>query len=257
MSLREFRYALRTLWHSKAFATVAILCLGFGIGINTTIFSIVDGVLLKPYPYQEPHRLVVLNSQNARLGEPGLTGVSYLDLKDWKAATRTFTAMGAVTGRSMTIADGGGEPERYLGAAVSWDFFPMLGVSPIVGHGFRAEDDRTGAAGVVLLSHDLWTRRYNSDANIVGRSITIDGRPHLVVGVMPPKFAFPQNQRLWIPLAPVAHGDTRRARSLLVFGRIAPGVTAEQARLWQQARASPAIDDAEAAAAGTPGRQVP
>src|SRR5688572_29774646 len=119
MLLQDARYALRRLWHSKAFATVAILCLGFGIGINTTIFSIVDGVLLKPYPYHDPERLVVLNSLNPRLGGEGLTGVSYLDLKDWKEAATTVAGIAGVSGRSMTISDGGRDPERYLGAAIS------------------------------------------------------------------------------------------------------------------------------------------
>ena len=226
--LQDVRYALRRLWHSKGFAVVAILCLSFGIGLNTTIFSIVDGVLLKPYPYDEPDRLVILSSQNSRLGITE-TGVSYPDLKDWRDATTTFEGIAAVAGRSLTIADSGGDPERYLGAAISWNLFPMLGVSPIVGQPFTREDDRLGAAGVVLLGHDLWTLRYQADPNIVGRSLSIDGRPHTVVGVMPPRFAFPNNQKLWIPLEPVAGNDLRDARGLFTFGRLAPGVTTEQA----------------------------
>jgi putative ABC transport system permease protein len=128
------------------------------------------------------------------------------------------------------VSDGGEEPERYLGAAISWDLFSMLGTAPVLGRGFTRDDDRPGMGGVVLISHHLWTTRYNGDAGVIGRTIRIDAKPHVVIGVMPPGFAFPMNQRLWIPLEPLAHGDPRDARSLLVFGRLAPGVTIEQAR---------------------------
>ena len=228
MLMQDVRYALRRLWHSKGFSVVAILCLGFGIGINTTIFSIVDGVLLKPYPYHDPDRIVVLYSDNPRIGGEGRTGVSYLDLKDWKAASSTVATIAAVSGRSMTISDAGRDPERYLGAGVSWDLFPMLGISPIAGQAFRAEDDRLGAAPVALLSHDIWIRRYNRDPAIVGRTITIDSRSHTVVGVMPPRFAFPNNQRVWIPLEPLVGNDARDARVLFTFARLAPGATFAQ-----------------------------
>ena len=228
MLLQDIRYALRSLWNSKGFTTVAILCLGFGIGLNATIFSVIDGVLLKPYPYTDPDRILVVGAQNQRTDDR--SGLSYLDMRDWKEANSVFTTIAAVAGRSLTIADRGGEPERYLGAAVSWDLFPLLGTSPILGRGFSAEDDRPGAGPVVLLGHDLWTRRYHGDARIIGESISINGKPHVVLGVMPAGFAFPNNQRLWIPLEPAVSLDARGARGLFAFGRMKPGVTIEQAR---------------------------
>ena len=227
MLLQDIRYALRNLWHSKGFATVAILCLGFGIGLNATIFSLIDGVLLKPYPYTDPDRILVVGEQNQRTDSQ--EGLSYLDMRDWKEANSVFTTIAGVAGRSLTISDRG-EPERYLGAAISWDLFPLLGTSPILGHGFTVEDDRPGAGQVVLLGYDLWTRRYHGDARIIGESILINGKPHVVIGVMPAGFAFPNNQRLWVPLAPVASQDPRSARSLFAFGRMKPGVTIERAR---------------------------
>src|SRR5579864_5601158 len=115
--MQDIRYALRNLWHSKAFAVVAVLCLGLGVGLNTTIFSIVDGVLLKPFPYTDPDRIVVLTGTNQKAGI-GQSGLSFLDMRDVKAATRAFTAIAATSGRSLTISDGG-EPVRYLGALVS------------------------------------------------------------------------------------------------------------------------------------------
>ncbi len=226
--LQDIRYAVRNLWHSKGFATVAILCLGFGIGLNATIFSVIDGVLLKPYPYTDPDRILVVGQQNQRTDNQA--GLSYLDMRDWKEANTVFTTIAGVAGRSLTIADRGGEPERYLGAAISWDLFPLLGTLPVLGRGFTAEDDRPGAGPVVLLGHDLWTRRYRGDGRIVGEAILINSKPHVVVGVMPPGFAFPNNQRLWIPLEPVVSQEARGVRGLFAFGRMKPAVTIERAR---------------------------
>ena len=152
-------------------------------------------------------------------------------MRDWKEANSVFTTIAAVAGRSLTISDRGGEPERYLGAGVSWDLFPMLGTSPILGRGFTAEDDRPGPVRVVLLGHDLWTRRYRGDARIVGQSILVNGKPHVVIGVMPAGFAFPNNQRLWVPLEPLVSRRIQRSfRGLFAFGRMKPGVTIERAR---------------------------
>jgi putative ABC transport system permease protein len=225
--LQDIRYALRSLWHSKGFAVVSILCLGFGIGLNTTIFSIVDGVLLQPYPYDDPDRILVVGSQNPRTD--GRAGLSYLDLRDWKAAGSSFTTIASVAGRSLTISDSGSEPERYLGAGISWDLFPMLGTEPILGSGFTEAHDQPNTGGVVILGYDLWTRRYQADPNIVGRTILVNARPHAVVGVMPKDFAFPNTQQLWIPLAPLVAKDPRDSRGLFSFGRLKLGVTKEQA----------------------------
>lgn len=248
MLLQDLRYALRSLWHSKGFATVAILCLAFGIGLNTTIFSIVDGVLLQPYPYPEPHRLLVVGERNQKTNDE--SGLSYLDMRDINLApTSPFTAIAASAGRSLTISDGSGEPERYPGAAISWDLFSMLGTPPILGTGFTAEHDRIGGGGVVLLSHDLWTVRYQADPTILGRTILINARSHQVIGVMPPGFRFPNQQRLWIPLTPAVSSDPRNFRGLFAFGRLKPGVTPEQARqqldaiLGEIARQSPATSE--------------
>jgi putative ABC transport system permease protein len=229
MLFQDFRYGLRGLWLSKGFATVAILCLGFGIGLNTTIFSIVDGVLLKPFPYTDPERLVALYGSNQKAGI-GQSGVSYLDLKDWKEGSKAFSVMAAMQGRSMAIADGGGEPARFTGALISSDLFPMLGVAPMLGHGFSAADDKPGAEGVVLLSDAVWTTRYQRDPSVVGRRVLVNAAPATIVGVMPPGFAFPNNQKLWMPLTPIVVNDARSVRNNTVFARLAPGVSIDQAR---------------------------
>jgi predicted permease len=225
--VQDLRYALRGLWHAKGFATVAILCLGLGIGLNTTIFSIVDGVLLAPYPYTDPDRILVLGEQQPKTGNE--SALSLLDQRVWKQANSSFSTIASTSGRSLTIADTTREPERYQGGLVSWDLFPMLGVSPLRGQLFRAEDDLPGAAGVVLLGYDVWMNRYLGDEGLIGRTITVNAKPAVVVGVMPKGFAFPNNQKLWIPLGPVAVNDTRDNRGLFSFGRLKPGVTTARA----------------------------
>lgn len=225
---QDVRYAVRTLSRSKGFATVAILCLGFGIGLNATIFSVIDGVLLKPYPYTDPDRIVVVGEQRAHSNDPA--GLSYLDMRDWNEANSVLTTIGAVSGRSLTIADGRGEPERYLGAGVSWDLFPLLGTRPIRGRDFNAADDREGAPAVVLLGYDIWSLRYGGRDEVIGQTILVNSTPHVVVGVMPQGFAFPFNQKLWLPLTPLVAKDQRNVRGLFAFGRLKPGVTMAQAR---------------------------
>jgi len=228
MALTDARYAFRGLWHARGFATVAILCLSLGIGLNTTIFSILDGILLKPFPYADPERIVVLNAVNQPLGARR-AGPSYQDLQDLARSSGQLTAVAASQGRSLTISDGG-EPERYLGAIVTANLFPLLGISPVIGQGFTDAHDRPGDGGVVLLGHELWTRRYDADPGIVGRTISINGVPSVVLGVMPAGFEFPQNQKLWIPMAPLLADSARDARGLFAFGRLAAGVTMDEAQ---------------------------
>ena len=228
MLIQDVRYALRNLSRSKGFTTVAILCLGFGIGLNATIFSLIDGVLLKPYPYTDPDRILVVGEQKPKTNDEA--GLSYLDMRDWKETNSVFSTITAVSGRSLTISDGQGEPERYLGAGISWDLFPMLGTHPIRGRDFNAQDDREGAANVVLLGYDVWMHRYGGNESIIGQAILVNGQAHVVVGVMPQGFAFPNNQRLWVPLVPLVAKDLRNFRGLFAFARLKPGVTMAQAR---------------------------
>lgn len=225
--IRDLRYALRGLWLSKGFATVAILCLAFGIGLNTTIFSVVDGVLLKPFPYTDPDRLRVLGLENRPL-QRYRDWVSYLDLRDWKATASSFDGIAAFAFRAFTISDGG-EPTRYQGGLITWDLFPILGVQPILGQGITPEQDAPGGGGVVLISHLIWTARYHQDPQIVGRKILVNGTPVVVVGVMPEHFEFPEDQTLWLAATPVVHRDPRSNHGLFTFARLKPGVTDAQA----------------------------
>lgn len=228
MSLQSIRQAIRGLIHDRGVSLIVIACLGLGIGINSTLFSVVDGVLLQPLPYAEPERLVILNETFER-GGVRESFVSYPALRDWAAGATSFAAVAGSAGRSLTVSDGV-EPERLNGAAITWNLFPALGVPPLLGRHFNEQDDRPGAEPVVILSHEVWQRRYQADRTLVGRSITVNGRPHTVVAVMPPGFSFPENQKAWIPLAPIADPEARQNRELFAFARLKSGVGIEQAR---------------------------
>ena len=228
MLLQDIKSAVRSLVLDRGVTAIVLTCLALGIGINATLFSVIDGVLIQPLPFADPARLLILNETFERRGVRD-AGVSYQTLKDWKEQTTAFSSIVATSGRSFTLSDGG-EPERYAGAAITWDMFPTLGVPPALGRHFNREDDRPGAEPVVILSDDVWQRRYGGDRNAIGRSITVNGRPHTVVGVMPPKFSFPELQKVWIPIAPLADQDPRSNRNLFTFGRMKPGVDLVRAR---------------------------
>jgi putative ABC transport system permease protein len=228
MLLQDLKYALRWVAVNKSFTVAAVLCLTLGIGTSTTGFSVIDGVLLQPLPYRDAHSLVVLNEsqpeRNIRFG-----AVAYGGLDDWRQQTSVFTTLAGFQARNFTLADEG-EPERILGGAAGWELFPMFGVQPLLGRGLDARDDRPGAAPVVLLSHSLWQRRYGGSPTVLGRSVRVDGQPHIVIGVMPPGFHFPAIHHAWVPLAPLVHDRPRADRNVTAFARLAPGVTLERAR---------------------------
>jgi putative ABC transport system permease protein len=226
--LQDVRFAVRTLRKSPGFTFLAVLCLALGIGVNTTIFSVVNAMLLRPFPFAEPERLVALQDTQLRNGIDDAS-LSYKNFVDWREQNTVFAQVAGYDWRSLTLSDGD-QPERLEGSAITWDLFPMLGVRPALGRGFREEEDRPGAEGVVLLSDEVWRRRFNSDPSVVGRTIRVNDAPRTVVGVMPPRFKFPVDQQLWVPMAPLEHETGRGVRSVRVMARLKPGVTEEQAR---------------------------
>jgi predicted permease len=226
--LKDVRYALRTLARAPVLTGLAIFCLALGIGANATMFSVVHSTLVQPLPFRDPERLVDAWSMRRAAGD-GRSGTSYADFLDWQRQATSFEALVAVHDRSLTLT-GRGEPERVVGAAVSAGLFRMLGVVPALGREIEATDDRPGAGPVVILTDQLWQRRYQGDPRIVGQAIGINGRPHTVIGVLPPDVKFPFLQLAYVPLAPLAHDSPRGARDLQLFGRLKPGVTIEQAR---------------------------
>ena len=227
MLLQDVRYAWRSLTKSPGFTAIAVACLALGIGINTTIFSVVDGVMLQPYPYHDAERIAVISGRNQRLNI-NRGNLSYADYKDLRDQNATVLSLAAFSRRSLTISDGSSEPTRYDGCTITWNLFELLGQPPALGRNFGPEDDRPGAEPVVMLSHEVWQTRYLGDRTAVGRAISINGRPHTIVGVMPPRFAFPETQRLWVPIAEYGEKMSREDRNVQVFARMKPGVTIEQ-----------------------------
>jgi putative ABC transport system permease protein len=156
MTFQGIRHAIRSLVFDRGVSAIVILCLALGIGVNATLFSVIDGVLLQPLPYAEPDRLVILNETFER-GGIRQSGVSYQNLRDWEAQASSFSAMAALAGRSVTLSEGV-EPERLEGAAITWDLFPVLGVPPVLGRHFNAQDDRPGSSAAAVQSMDVRTR---------------------------------------------------------------------------------------------------
>src|SRR5215212_654508 len=226
--LQDLRYAARTLVRNPGFAVLTIACLALGIGVNSTIFSVVDTVAIRPLPFRAPDRLVALHTTRRANGiERG--GASFLDVQDWRTRSRSFSDIACVSGRSLTLSDGD-EPERFNGATVTWNMFPMIGIEPMLGRQIRPDEDTPGGPRVVLLSHGVWQRRYGADPSVIGRTITVNGNSHTVIGVMPPKFQFPEQAQLWIPQTPIEYAGPRSARNLVVMARLKDGVSPDQAR---------------------------
>jgi putative ABC transport system permease protein len=249
---QDIRFGLRTALKHKGVTAVAIACLAIGIGLNTMIFSVTDGVLIHPLPFPELDRLIVLHTREFK-NSFFRDALSWLDLQDWRERARSFSALAGVQYRQVIVGDGGADTDRYASAAVNASLFPMIGAVPQIGRLFNDTDDRPGAEPVVIISDDLWTRRYGRDPNVLGRAIRVNTRPHTVVGVMPPHFAFPENQYLWVPLAQVAVNPDRAARNMAVFAKLKDGVTLDQARQEADAVAAtlaktfPASDDGRGA----------
>jgi putative ABC transport system permease protein len=229
MLIQDLRFGLRTALKNKGVTGLAVVCLAIGIGLNTMMFSVTDGVLIQPLPYRAPDRLVAVDLTNKPRGIR-YENLSLLEVQDWRERTRSFSTIAALWYHNFTISDGG-DTDRYSGAAVDHELFSLLGVAPQLGRDFNADDDRHGGEPVVILSDDMWRRRYNADPSIVGRAILVDARPHTVIGVMPRRFQFPQNQYLWLPLAEFVHSPTSRSsRPLSTFARLRDGVSLAQAQ---------------------------
>jgi putative ABC transport system permease protein len=224
--LQDLRFGFRTLRKSPGFATVAILTLSIGIGANTAIFSFVNGVLLKPLPYGEPDRIVRV------LEKPpggGRNGISTLNFLDWQRNNTVFEYMAAQTGGSVTLT-GVAEPIQLRGSRVSSHYFDIFGIKATLGRTFVPEEDQLGKHRVAVLSHALWSTQFGADPNVIGRSITLDGYPHTVIGVLPANGAFDRAfSQIWRPLAFEPENMTRNFHWFGAFAKLKPGVTLKQA----------------------------
>jgi putative ABC transport system permease protein len=226
---QDLRYGARMLLKNPGFTLIAVLTLALGIGANTAIFSVINGVLLGSLPYPHPEQLAMVWCDNKRQGIPDDI-TSYPNFVDWRDRNKTFQGMAGVTDDTYNLT-GRGEPEEIRAASVSPNFFQLLGVNPVRGRGFTAEEEQPGRDRIAILSHSLWQRHFGGDPDILNKTILLSGEPNVVVGIMPPGFQFPEKTELWKPLAPDER--MRGARSafwLPIVGRFKPGVTRAQAQ---------------------------
>jgi len=228
--LQDVRYSLRMFAKNPGFAAIAILTLALGIGANTALFSVVNGVLLNPLAYPHSEQLVTVYGKT-----PGFARapISYLNFLDWQRATRTFSSMALYRNEPYNLT-GTGETELVGGSMISADFFPTLGVTPTLGRNFRPDDDRAGAAPVVMLGGGLWKRKFGSSPDVIGKSIVLNGASYTIVGVVPPSFNFYGSERdLYTPAGQWTDPsflDRRIEVSAHAIGRLKPGVTLAQAK---------------------------
>jgi putative ABC transport system permease protein len=211
-----------------SFTLVAIITLALGIGANTTIFSFVNGILLRSLPYPQPERLVMLDETALKRGITSM-GVSYPNFLDWREQNRVFEDIAAYDTSSLALT-GSGEPEQLQGANIGHGLFEILRVAPLMGRTFTEEEDRPNNDTVVILSHGLWQRRFGGDPEIIGQSIMLNARPRTVIAVMPPDFRFPEVSEFWVPLALDTKTYTRNDHGLEAVARLKDGVSIEQAR---------------------------
>jgi putative ABC transport system permease protein len=227
--LQDIRFSIRTLRKSPGFTVFAVLALTLGLGANAAIFSVVDAVLLRSLPFRNADRLVEVWEEASHFGFP-LAPVAPANSVDWNRRNHVFEDMAAVKGDLYALT-GAGTPEQIEGSPVTANLFPLLGVSPVLGRGFSAEEDRPGGPRVVLISYGLWQRRFGGDASILRREILLNNEKYTVVGVMPRGITFPDKSQIWVPLAlgprQLAERDNHYLR---VFARLKPRVTLAQAQ---------------------------
>ncbi|MBI3665166.1 MAG: ABC transporter permease, partial [Acidobacteria bacterium] len=226
---QDLRHGIRMLLKNPGFTALAVSTLALGIGANTAIFSVVNAVLLRPLPYLEPGRLMMVYAIYPPTGWLGGGKGPFFDpdFTEYRTQNRVFASLAAFTTPPFNLSGAGAEPERVPGAAATADFFAALGARPALGRTFTEEEDRPGRTRVVLLSDRLWRSRFSADPAVIGRTVRLDGESFTVIGVMPAGFEFPNAAELW---APLTIGVTRDNAFLRVIGRLKPGVRREQAQ---------------------------
>ncbi|MDP9097393.1 MAG: ABC transporter permease [Verrucomicrobiota bacterium] len=228
--MNNLRFALRQLRKSPGFAAVAILTLAIGIGACTSIFSLVESVLLRPLPYPQPEQLVVVQQQYK--GTQRIP-FSWPNFEDVERGNHSFAALAIMQSGECTLS-GMGAAEKIHGAAVSHQFFTVLGVNPLLGRPFNAEEDRVGAGKVAVIRESLWRRKFAAAPDVLGKTMTRNGQPYTIVGVLPNDVITPTKAELWVPITPFSDDPDWQKRhnepGLFAYGRLKSGVTLEQAR---------------------------
>jgi len=229
--LQDLRFAIRLLVKDRWFTLVAVTALALGIGVNATVFTFVNAVLIRGLPFDDPDRIIAVGMTDPRARQ---MGVSRLDFNDWREQSRSFSGLAIVQGSPMNVADEGRPAEQFQGTYQSANLFEIIGQRPMIGRDFSAQNDTPAGDPVVILSNGLWKNRYGGDPSVVGRTVKINSRACTIIGVMPPDMKFPFNNDLWVPLSllpPEVWNAKRSVRSFQVIGRLANGVTLQQAGL--------------------------
>jgi putative ABC transport system permease protein len=225
--IQDFRFAIRLLMKDRWYTAVAVLALALGIGVNATVYAIVDAALFRPLPFKDADRLYMLEWQ-ARTGAN--LPASHAEVQDWRAQNRSFSDIAVYRNGAINISGDRSWPEQARGAWVSANAFGLLGHQPVIGRGFIPHDERRGAERVVVLGHRVWQNRYGGDRNVLGQTIRLNGEPATIVGVMPAMMQFPNNAELWVPFNPTPEQDKRETRVLRAFGRLRDDVSGDAAR---------------------------
>jgi len=229
---KDIQYSVRSIIKRPGFSIVAIITLALGIGANSAIFSVVNGILWRPLPYPEPQQLVVPWENHQARGGPAREWFSPPDFADWRDQNKVFSHLSAFNNWAPTLT-GREEPEPLVGASVSHDMFSLLGTAPVLGRSFTSEEDQPKAPSVVMLSNELWRQRFNSDRDIVGKTVSLNQDSYQVVGVMPAGFNFPviPGVQLWRTLQPTLNpGCQRGCYTLRAIARLKPGVSFDAAQ---------------------------
>src|SRR4030095_8032971 len=224
---QDLRYGARMLRKNPGFTVIAVVTLALGIGANTAIFSVVNAVLLQALPYPDADELVAIYNTVGGQSRWSLSPRAYLNLKSHEGISTDVAAL-SNKGWAANLTNSG-EPERLQGFQISANLFPLLGIAPQQGRAFLSEEDRPGKNRVVVLSHELWHRRFSADPQIVGQPLTLNGDSYTVIGVMPVDFRFLTRTDLWTPLAFTAADENDNANYLEIIGRRKSGVSFEQA----------------------------
>ena len=220
--MSDVRYALRLLRKSRLFTLTVTLTLAVGIGAATTIFSVVNAVLVRPLPFTQPEQLMQVAEKNDTLRIPAFSA-SALNYLSWKEQTQTFE-LGATQFGTFTLS-GRGDPETYTGSAITASLMPLLGLRPVTGRMFGAEDDRVGAVPVALISENLWRTRFAGDPSIIGQPATLNGTAYTIVGIAPTALSLLTNGDVWVPLIINPPREARLNHVIFVVGRLKPGIT--------------------------------
>ena len=251
--LKDLRFNARMLIKQPALAFVAIVTFALGIGLTTTVFSIVNGALYRGLPFEESERIAWIH-RNKPSENIDRMGVSVPDFFDWQARQTAFEIMAAFNSNAVNLAEGEGRPERFLGARFTAEMLDVLKVQPVLGRGFREGEDRPGAEPVIMIGYDLWQDRFGGSREILEETVRANGVTRTVIGVMPEGFAFPERQQVWLPLE-IDPSVTNRSEgpSYTVVGRLNPSTSMDEAKVQMAsiaARLAQEFPDADTAYRG-------